>query len=158
MKVNRSSMLRNKTCEAYKSPMVRVSMVRQSVAEFGFPVTSNSEACVIAKEHFDSMNYDREVLVVFSLDTKLRVIAMTEASIGTIDASLVHPREVFKVPIIVGAQAIIVAHNHPSGDSAPSIADKRVHDRLKECGKLLGIEVLDHIVVGDEAYSIERGY
>jgi DNA repair protein RadC len=73
-------------------------------------------------------------------------------SIGILDSSLVHPREVFKNAIVASAASIIVAHNHPSGDPTPSIEDKRVTQRLYEAGQLLGIDLLDHVVIGDNRW------
>ncbi len=93
------------------------------------------------------------------MDTKNRVMRVVTVTIGTLDGSLVHPREVFKEAITASAASIIVAHNHPSGDPSPSREDKAVTLRLVECGKLLGIELLDHIIVGDNRYVSfkERG-
>ncbi|MGL4284392.1 MAG: JAB domain-containing protein, partial [Eubacterium aggregans] len=75
-----------------------------------------------------------------------------EISVGTINASLVHPREVFSASIRQHAVSIILAHNHPSGDPAPSREDQRITDRLRATGELVGIPVLDHIIVGGDAY------
>ncbi|TWT91625.1 hypothetical protein Pla100_50160 [Neorhodopirellula pilleata] len=71
-------------------------------------------------------------------------------TVGTLDASLVHPREVFKAAILAGASAVLLMHNHPSGDPTPSREDRAVTDRLEQVGKIIGINVLDHIVVGDD--------
>ena len=98
-----------------------------------------------------------ERFVVLLLDGRHRPLGVTLVSKGTLTASLVHPREVFKVAIAANAQAVIIAHNHPSGDSAPSSEDKEVTRRLIDAGKLLGIPVLDHIVLGDgEYYSFKE--
>jgi len=88
----------------------------------------------------------------FLLDSKNRVQRINTVSIGILDSSLVHPREVFKDAILASAASIIVAHNHPSGDPTPSIEDKRVTQRLYEAGQLLGIDLLDHIVIGDNKW------
>ena len=93
---------------------------------------------------------DREHFVVLFLDTKNRVTGIHTVSIGIIDSTLVHPREVFKAAILSGAAGIILAHNHPSGDPTPSAEDRRITQRLVEGGQLLGIEVMDHVVVGDK--------
>ena len=83
----------------------------------------------------------------------------TTVSVGILDSSLVHPREVFKDAILASAASMIVAHNHPSGDPTPSNEDKRVTLRLAEAGQLLGIELLDHIILGDNRWVSlkERG-
>jgi DNA repair protein RadC len=86
------------------------------------------------------------------LSTKHRVIAYHEVSRGTLDSTLVHPREVFKAALLANAAAIIVNHNHPSGDPSPTIDDLEVTRRLVAAGEILGIVVLDHIVVGDGRY------
>jgi DNA repair protein RadC len=86
--------------------------------------------------------------VVLLLDVKHRVIAEEVVSIGILDGSLIHPREVFKAAISANSAAIIIAHNHPSGDPAPSGADREVTKRLRDAGKILGIPVVDHVIVG----------
>ena len=95
---------------------------------------------------------DREHFVVLHLNGKNNVIAKETVSIGTLQQSLVHPREVFKAAIHNGSAAIIVAHNHPSGDPAPSAEDRGMTARLMSAGELLGIKVLDHIIVGENRY------
>jgi DNA repair protein RadC len=87
---------------------------------------------------------------VLSLDTKRRVIGWDVISIGTLDAAIVHPREVFLTAVLHHASSVVVAHNHPSGDPTPSRDDIAISGRLKACGDLLGIELLDAIVIGDE--------
>lgn len=99
------------------------------------------------KEHFKSL----------LLDTKNRVVKMVTVSVGSLDASIVHPREVFKDAIAASAAGVIVAHNHPSGDPTPSPEDRQVTTRLVEAGKVLGIEVMDHMVIGDGRWvSLKR--
>lgn len=94
----------------------------------------------------------REHFIALYLDARHRPAAYRTVSIGTATASLVHPREVFQAAVHVGAVALIVAHNHPSGDSNPSLEDVRVTERLVESGKILGITLLDHIVVTDRGF------
>jgi len=90
----------------------------------------------------------REEFHIVCLDTKNQIIGTHQISVGTLDASLVHPREVFKPAIKDSASSVILVHNHPSGDPTPSPEDRQVTRRLEEAGKLLGIDVLDHIVLG----------
>ena len=90
---------------------------------------------------------DRESFHVLLLDGRHRLIAEDEVSVGTLTASLVHPREVFRGAVRAAAAAIVLVHNHPSGDPSPSAEDRSVTQRLAESGRLLGIEVLDHVVV-----------
>lgn len=96
---------------------------------------------------------DREILALLSLDVKNKINAISVISVGTLNSSLVHPREVFKIAILSNAASIIIGHNHPSGDSTPSQEDINLTKRIKESGKILGIELLDHIIVGDNNYT-----
>ncbi len=102
----------------------------------------------------------KEHLKSILLDTKNRVLKAVTVSVGILDSSLVHPREVFKDAILASAASIIVAHNHPSGDPTPSQEDINVTKRLHEAGKIMGIELLDHIVLGDNRWVSlkERGH
>jgi len=100
-----------------------------------------------AKEHFK----------LILLNSRNKVIAVTHISTGTLTASLVHPREVFKEAIRHSAASVIIAHNHPSGDPEPSEEDIRMTKKLVEAGKLLGIEVLDHVIIGrDRPFSFKE--
>ena len=98
--------------------------------------------------YFDE-RLDQEEFLIAILDTKLQVRRVVRITRGTLDASLVHPREVFRPAIADAASAILLIHNHPSGDPTPSRQDHEVTDRLKKAGDLLGINVIDHIVVGE---------
>ena len=89
-----------------------------------------------------------EVFVVLLLNGKHRIFAFAEVSRGTLTSSLVHPREVFGPALRQAAAAVIVAHNHPSGDPEPSVEDLEVTRRLRDAGKLLGVPLLDHVVLG----------
>src|ERR1700732_4847353 len=91
---------------------------------------------------------DRESLRVVLLDTRFRLIAISEISKGTLNESLAHPREIFKPAITHSAYAFVLVHNHPSGDSAPSEADLRLTRRVAECARMLQMQFLDHIIVG----------
>ncbi|MEX0934938.1 MAG: DNA repair protein RadC [Candidatus Paceibacterota bacterium] len=95
----------------------------------------------------------KEHFAVFFLDTRNQEIKREIISIGTLNASLVHPREVFEPAIRVNAASVILAHNHPSGDCTPSNEDKKITKRLVEAGKLLGIEVRDHVITGTREFS-----
>jgi DNA repair protein RadC len=93
-----------------------------------------------------------EVFGILCLTTKHRLIAYHEVSRGSLDSTLVHPREVFKAALLANAAAIVLAHNHPSGDPTPSPDDELMTTRLRAAGELLGIVVLDHLVIGDGSY------
>jgi DNA repair protein RadC len=105
----------------------------------------------VARELKDIAILKKEHLVVFYLDPRLQQIKRETVSVGLLDSSLVHPREVFESAIMHSASAIIVAHNHPSGDIQPSENDIRVTRRLVRAGQVLGIEVIDHIIVAGTA-------
>jgi DNA repair protein RadC len=102
----------------------------------------------------------QEHFVCLYLNTKNQVIHKQTVFIGSLNASIVHPREIFKEGLKRSAASIICFHNHPSGDPTPSREDIDVTKRLKECGKILGIELLDHIIIGDRKYISlkEKGY
>ena len=85
------------------------------------------------------------------LNTKLHVIGLEMVSRGTLNASLVHPREVFKGALLANAHALILAHNHPSGNVEPSAADKNVTKTLVSAGKLLDVQILDHVIIGSKS-------
>ena len=101
-----------------------------------------------------------ECFYVLYLDTKGRLLHEQEISRGTLSSSLVHPREVFAPALVRRAAAIVVAHNHPSGDPEPSADDRTTTRRLQRAGRLLGIELLDHVVVGAGRFSsfLEQGW
>lgn len=103
---------------------------------------------------------DREYFVVMCLDVKNQPTNISVAHIGSLNTSIVHPREVLKTAILSNAASIICCHPHPSGDPTPSQEDIEVTNRLVEAGLIIGVEVLDHIVLGDDSYVSmkESGY
>lgn len=113
-------------------------------------IISPKEVYKIVSEYLNGV--DREHLVLLTLDTKNCINSITTVSIGSLNTSIVHPREVFKTAIISNASSIILAHNHPSGDPTPSKEDINITDRIKESGKILGIDLLDHLIIGDDSY------
>jgi len=104
--------------------------------------------------HFHPILRDRkqELFKVVLLDAKNTVVKESTVSEGTLTLSLVHPREVFAYAVRESAAAVIFLHNHPSGDPTPSLEDRHLTDRLTEAGRLLGIPVLDHVIIGDGRY------
>lgn len=101
----------------------------------------------------------QELFLVLLLDTKNRLMRVETVALGTLNASLVHPREIFRPAIQVAAAAVALTHNHPSGVPDPSAEDVELTKRIAEAGRIIGIEVLDHVVVGDGKYISlrERG-
>ena len=122
-------------------------------------ISSSSDAIDFCRLHFARLITDclQEQFHIVTLDTKNQVLDSHHITTGTLDASLVHPREVFRPAIRDAASSIILAHNHPSGDPKPSREDIAVTDRLSDVGKTVGIDVLDHIVMGrDGVVSIRE--
>lgn len=107
----------------------------------------------IYKYYMEDLRYlKKEVFKVVLLNTKNEIITQVDVSVGTLNSSLVHPREVFIEAIKRSANNIILIHNHPSGSVEPSTEDKNITKRLIDCGKVIGIEVIDHIIIGDGVY------
>ena len=99
----------------------------------------------------------KEYFLVLLLDTRNQLIRVAEISVGSLDSSVVHPREVFKEAVLASAASVIFVHNHPSGDPEASEDDIKLSKRLAEAGELMGIDVLDHIIIGDKKYlSLKR--
>jgi len=142
-------MSQTKLVFGYEVPIYRCQLVREtSLTLADRPVVRNPEDVArLLADHLQGV--DRENFVSILLDTKNKVIGITTVSVGILDSSLVHPREVYKPAILCNAASLVVGHNHPSGDPSPSVEDTRITKRLHEAGEILGIDLLDHIVVGD---------
>ena len=129
-------------------PIYRVSLVRESRLHcYHTQIRSSADASTLL--HTYLADVDREHFVVLMLDQKNKIIGINTVSVGSLTASVVHSREVFKPAILSNAAAIILAHNHPSGQPQPSQEDRILTVRLVAAGKLLGISVLDHVIIGD---------
>ena len=109
--------------------------------------------------HHEFRDSRKEYFLILLLDGKNRIIRRVQVSEGSLNQSIVHPREVFNPAVKESAAAVILVHNHPTGDPAPSSEDIAVTRRLREAGEIMGIKVLDHIIVGDGEYLsfVERG-
>jgi len=124
--------------------LVRVGLVRDDKAQDQKPITSPAEAL----EHLTEIaQSDREQFVSIHLDTRHNPLGMEVVSVGSLSASIVHPREVFKAAILNNASSMLLAHNHPSGDPTPSRDDIEITKRLIRAGELMGIDILDHLIV-----------
>jgi DNA repair protein RadC len=121
------------------------------------PVLDNPEA-VVRLLRGQNLMKSVETLQVLLLNTRRKLIRVEEVIDGTIDTLLVHPREVFKSAIAAGASAIVIAHNHPSGDPTPSEADIKVTRDLIRAGQLLKIDVLDHVILGRATHERAKDY
>ena len=120
---------------------LKLLQIREARGEF---VTSPEE---IAKIMAEDGKADRECLWVLHLNTKYQVIEKELVSMGCLDASTAHPREVFRKAVVNSSSCIVTVHNHPSGDTTPSTTDKDTWERLNKAGDILGIEVLDHVII-----------
>lgn len=114
-------------------------------------VRNPEEVCTLVMEEMCYL--DRENFRVIFLNTKNQVLGIETISVGSLNSSLSHPREVFKRAIQKSAAAIILVHNHPSGDPTPSAEDIEITRRLCEVGKVVGIDVLDHLIIGDHVFT-----
>ena len=114
-------------------------------------VRGSEDVYLAFRDRFEKV--DREEFLAVLVDGKGRTMGFSVVSVGTLTASIVHPREVFKPAIIGNAASVLLVHNHPSGDPEPSAEDRALTSRLKQAGDLLGIKILDHIVIGDGRYT-----
>ena len=129
---------------SYIIPIYRLELVKESEAEVQ-PVTSPQE---LASQLKDLAVSDREQMVCTHLDAKNRPIGRQTVSIGALDYAIATPREVFKAALLSNARSIVLAHNHPSGDVTPSEEDDRLTQMLARAGRLMGIALLDHVILG----------
>lgn len=137
---------------AKRVSIVSCKLVKECPAiNYALRKVSQPEDAVTLVQHFLE-DADREVMVLICMNRKGEPTALQTISIGTLSSSLVHPREVFKAAILSNAASIILAHNHPSGDPVPSREDIEISRRIKESGELLGIELLDHLIIGYQSH------
>lgn len=131
--------------------VVSIKMIRESSVLYNIRRISKPKDIVdLGKKFLDEL--DREELIVACLNTKNEVNSVNVVSIGSLNNSVVHPREVFKAAILSNAASIVIIHNHPSGDATPSNEDKEITLRIKESGIILGIKLLNHIIIGNDVY------
>lgn len=136
-------------------PVYRVALVREGEQSVSSKrLTTPEEVAAMVRQYLHDP--DREVVVALMLSTKQEIIGINTVSIGILDQSLVHPREVFKPALLMNAAAIILAHNHPSADTTPSVEDRTVSLRIAEAGKVLGVELLDHLIIGPKSFTSLR--
>ena len=130
--------------------MFELKVVRERKPGYGPLPAFRGSADIWAafKDHFEAA--DREQFILLLLNNKHRPVAFHVVSVGSLTASLVHPREVLKAIVLSNAAAVVAMHNHPSGDATPSKEDLEITRRLKELTELLGVRLLDHIIFGDD--------
>lgn len=136
-----------KKYHAKRINIVSLKMVREdSILYANRKISSPNEAVDLLRNLLEDC--DREKLIVCCLNSKNEPTDISTVSVGSLNSSIVHPREVFKIAIMSNSASIIVAHNHPSGNAEPSKEDINITKRIKESGKILGIEMIDHIIIG----------
>ncbi len=138
---------------------IKLSVVKESTGIEPIAIESQYDAANLKFIRDEIVHSDREVFICLHLNIKHAVISYEIVSVGSLNFSVVHPRECFKGALLANAAAIIAYHNHPSGDPEPSPEDIAVTKRLVDAGKILGIEVLDHIIFGNRGFISlqERG-
>lgn len=128
--------------------VVNVRLVKKPALYSTEPIKTPEDVLRVVADELKS--YDREVFAIINLKSNGQIINLNVCSIGTLNASLVSPREIMKAAILSNASAFIAVHNHPSGNCSPSSEDIETTKRLAECGEILDIRMLDHIIVAGE--------
>lgn len=139
----------------YRIPRYKIQLVRDGSQGSNIKKLNNPEDAVpIIEAYLEGA--DREHFIALLLDTKNQLIGINTVTTGTLNSAIIHPREVFKPAVLSNAAAILIAHNHPSGDPNPSREDIELTNRLIKAGEIMGIAILDHIVIGEhEAFSFK---
>ena len=136
----------------------RLTLVRDEAYTYEAKVTGPDVLARNIQTIFSLEDNPEEVFVLLAFDTKNNIIGAFEVSHGTVNQTLVHPRDIFKRLLLVNALAFALGHNHPSGSTTPSREDLQLTERLRDASELMGIKLLDHIVLGDEGryYSLKE--
>ena len=140
----------------YRGIRCRVCLIRENTKGDLIPIVRQEDVYNLVKDEL--VNSDREMFLSVMLTSKNHLIGVETVSLGSINASIITPRDVFKSAILANAVSIILCHNHPSGDLTPSKQDIEITKRLVEVGELIGVKVLDHLVVSDKGYRSLRDY
>ena len=143
---------------AYRLPRYRVTLVREgSVSNNNNHIRTPEDVVNILSADYDAAVV--EMAQMLALDTKNKIIGIFTISTGSLNASIIHPRDIFQRAILSNAASVILAHNHPSGDPTPSSEDTELTKKLVDAGKILDIPILDHVVIGDGKFVSlkERG-
>ncbi|WP_454962410.1 JAB domain-containing protein [Eggerthia catenaformis] len=140
----------------YKLDQVGIRMVKEPTLYSSEPVDSPEAAVRLISKLLK--HYDRELLCIVNLRNDLRPINVNVVSVGTVNSSVAHPREIMKSAILSNASSVMLFHNHPSGNLTPSKEDIALTDRMLKAGEILGIPVIDHIIIGnnDQYYSFNE--
>ncbi len=140
----------------YKGIRCRVCLVRENTSDEVIKINESSDIFELVKDELAGS--DREMLLSVMLTSKNHLIGVETVSIGSINATIITPRDIFKSAILANAVSIIVCHNHPSGSLEPSGSDIEITKHLIKAGELLGIKVLDHLIVSNQGYKSLRDY
>lgn len=134
---------------AKRVQIVSLKLVKEGSFLYNIRKLDSPEAAVQLFREFIGTP-DREVAVLLCVDTRNQPMSVQTISVGSLSSSIMHPREILKLAVLQSAASIIVCHNHPSGDPEPSRDDREVTGRLNEACQILGIQLLDHIILGDD--------
>ena len=126
--------------------------VRLEVCDLGDRTAASEDVVRVARPIFAELDADKEHFVLLALNNKNRINGYKVISTGTLTASLIRPGDVYRAALHLAATAVVFVHNHPSGDPAPSQEDVEITRRLKECGEMLAIRVLNHVILGADRY------
>lgn len=136
-----------------------VTAVSEEISTYLSPGTRYTTPSQIFEAFHFLMHETKEYFITLHLNGKNQISCCDVVSIGSLNQSIVHPREVFKTALLSSAAAIILVHQHPTGDPSPSSEDIAITRRLKEAGDIIGIKILDHCIIGQDSYIsfVERG-
>ena len=129
-----------------------VKLVKEKETEYNQTVNDSKTAYNLIQKVLDINNSTVEKFGLLTLDTRNKIIGIHILTVGTLNSSIVHPRDVFQHAILSNANSILLFHNHPSGNPTPSLEDETITAKLKEAGELMGIPVIDHVIVGDGGF------
>lgn len=138
--------------QLYRLDTFKVQFVAEPKMDVRQPVRSSDDLYRYARSIYQTLDADKEHFAMIGVNNKNRVHGFKVISTGTLTASLVHPREVWRAALHLCAANVLFVHNHPSGDPAPSPEDIDITKRLRESGEMLGIKVLDHVILGHDRY------
>jgi DNA repair protein RadC len=142
--------------EKYKGIRCRVCLIRESTNEELIDINGAEDVYDLVKEEL--VNADREILLSVMLTVKNQLIGVETVNIGSLHATVISPREVFKSALLANAFGIVICHNHPSGNLDPSKDDIAITKTLVDAGELLGIKVLDHLIISNRGYTSMRDH
>ena len=132
----------------------KLKMVKEESVEYGSTkIQMPQDIAALARDVLEMHEMAEENFIIVCLNTKNKIAGIHTISVGTLNEAIVHPREVFKAALLNNASAILLIHNHPSGDPEPSREDIETTHRLANAGDILGVKVFDHVIIGDNRYK-----